>query len=128
MKKPKQFSTRINNSKKFVPRDRLQKQDLYKTKEWTAYRFRFLHHNPQCYCCPEKSQVVDHIVAHRGDKQLFEKNDNHLPLCKLCHDTITGLFDRKDSPDTISKLKWIKEKRELHNLKFKVKVVPYIKY
>lgn len=30
--------------------------------------------------------VVDHIVPHRGDYELFWKDGNHQSLCKACHD------------------------------------------
>lgn len=124
--KPKMFSpNRHVNAKKFVPRDRQLRQDLYKSKEWVSYRFRFLHHNPKCYACPNDSAVVDHWRAAKGDIELFESNRNHIPLCKCCHDTVTALFDRNEVPDTVGKLKWLKENREKNALTFKVKVIPY---
>ncbi|MEG0049160.1 MAG: HNH endonuclease signature motif containing protein [Clostridia bacterium] len=30
--------------------------------------------------------VVDHIVPHRGDGELFWHKENWQPLCKDCHD------------------------------------------
>ena len=38
--------------------------------------------------------VVDHIVPHRGDPQLFWDESNWQPLCKACHDHKTGTEDR----------------------------------
>jgi 5-methylcytosine-specific restriction protein A len=36
------------------------------------------------------AEVIDHIVAHRGDPQLFWDETNWQPLCKACHDHKTG--------------------------------------
>ncbi|MEK4492972.1 HNH endonuclease [Paenibacillus sp. FSL L8-0493] len=37
----------------------------------------------------EAATVVDHIVPHKGDKELFWQRDNWQALCKACHDTKT---------------------------------------
>jgi len=34
--------------------------------------------------------VVDHILPHRGDEDLFWDESNWQPLCKRCHDRKTG--------------------------------------
>lgn len=128
MQKPKMFNpSRNSGAKKFVNKNRIERQDLYNNKDWTNYRFRFLHHNKQCYCCGAPSSVVDHVRAAKGDVELFEKNTNHIPLCKVCHDTVTAKFDRNETPDTVGKLKYFQENRERLNLKFSVKVIPYRK-
>lgn len=93
-------------------------------KEWNKYRFRFLHHNPQCYICPARATVVDHIVAHKGDSFLFKKTDNHLPLCSRCHNTVTGRFDRQDKPLTEDKIKYLQEQRKANGIEVRVKVLP----
>lgn len=125
MKKDKIFKVRKIGSKVFNPN--IERQQLYKTKEWTDYRFRFLHHNPICYACGDKSNVVDHLQPHKGNVPLFEKNDNHIPLCNLCHNTITGKFDRISVPDTQGKLRWIQEMRIKKAITVRVKVIPYRK-
>jgi len=33
------------------------------------------------------ASVVDHIVAHRGDQELFWDQSNWQSLCKPCHDS-----------------------------------------
>ena len=38
--------------------------------------------------------VVDHIVPHRGDQQLFWNQSNWQALCKPCHDHKTMTEDR----------------------------------
>lgn len=93
-------------------------------KDWDKYRFRFLHHNPQCYACSAKATVVDHIVAHKGDPVLFKKLDNHLPLCSPCHNHITARFDRHATPMTEEKIKYLHEQRKSLNITTKVKVLP----
>ncbi|WP_400245601.1 HNH endonuclease [Niallia sp. JL1B1071] len=42
----------------------------------------------------EKATVVDHIVPHRGDQDLFWDETNWQPLCKSCHDRKTMTEDR----------------------------------
>lgn len=126
--KPKSYNPQKNtNIKRFVPKDKIKKLDLYNSMDWRNYRFRYIHHNPKCYACPNDSSVVDHVYPHKGDVQLFEKNDNHIPLCKPCHDTITGLYDNQVTPNTIEKLKWLKDSREKYQIKVRVKVIPYRK-
>jgi len=94
--------------------------------EWESYRGKFLAINPRCYACGERATVVDHITPHKGDAKLFEKTDNHLPLCKRDHDRVTALFDmRYRSGNTIEpKLKWLKNSRVSRDLTFRVKVLP----
>ena len=63
--------------------------------KWSKYRFRFLHHNPKCYCCGQKANVVDHYIPWKIDKEKYFWNEhNYISLCSLCHNTITGKFDR----------------------------------
>nr|WP_253201799.1 HNH endonuclease signature motif containing protein [Clostridium sp. DSM 17811] len=66
---------------------------------WRKARNRFLKVNPLCVRCKEqgkitKSNVVDHIKAHRGDKILFWDESNWQSLCKSCHDSKTMTEDR----------------------------------
>ncbi|QVW29486.1 HNH endonuclease [Stenotrophomonas phage BUCT603] len=65
-------------------------QRLY-TYQWEQYRKRFLFLNPLCVRCTAlgrvtEATVVDHIVPHQGNVELFWKQDNHQALCKCCHD------------------------------------------
>lgn len=58
---------------------------------WQQYRKRYLLEHPLCVMCEatgrvEASTIVDHVVPHRGDKQLFWDPTNHQALCKGCHD------------------------------------------
>jgi 5-methylcytosine-specific restriction enzyme A len=120
VEKPKQYSPRPNG-KSYVSPEREKTQAMYVTKEWRQYKFRFLHHNPLCYMCESKATVVDHIVAHKGDKILFEKLDNHLPLCVRCHNTLTAKFDRNPKTNPQEKIAYIESHR---TNTFPVKVLP----
>ena len=62
---------------------------------WRRARASFLKHHPLCAECMRQNKitpatVVDHIVPHRGDKNLFWDINNWQPLCKDCHDQKTG--------------------------------------
>ena len=83
----------------------MHRHDVKGTKEkgydrrWCAARTRFLKVQPLCVKCLErgrleKAAVVDHIVPHRGDRELFWNENNWQALCKSCHDTKTMTEDR----------------------------------
>lgn len=68
--------------------------------KWEKAREGFLHKHPVCRHCQEgtpsiftPATVVDHIVPHRGDKDLFWLRSNWQPLCKPCHDRKTATED-----------------------------------
>lgn len=127
MKKPKVYKRKPSGNKQFsLPGVSASKKGY--DRNWQKYRFRFLHHNPYCYVCPNKATVVDHVVPHKGDKALFELLTNHIPLCKMHHDTITGKFDRHKTAKTEDKLSYLNELRKQNGISRKVKVLPqYIK-
>ena len=61
--------------------------------KWQQYRLKFLKANPLCKFCENEGRVteakiVDHIIPHEGNQQLFWDECNHQPLCKLCHDKV----------------------------------------
>ena len=118
-KKPKQYKPqKISGTKVFkIPK-------LYEDPEWVEYSARFLLHNPQCYCCPSKSQATDHVISHKNNKELFWKEDNLIPLCHSHHNFCTASFDRYNPPKTKEKLEWLAKMRLDNNLNHKVKVVP----
>ena len=69
------------------------------TAQWSKARKRFLLDNPLCCRCLElgytkAATVVDHIIPHRGDMNLFWDDDNWQALCKRCHDKKTASEDR----------------------------------
>lgn len=62
--------------------------------QWRKARLGFLRKHPLCVECSETGKVeaatvVDHIVPHKGDKELFWNRDNWQALCKACHDAKT---------------------------------------
>jgi 5-methylcytosine-specific restriction endonuclease McrA len=110
-------------TKKFNGRAHIDK--LYHSSEWMSYRTRYLNINSRCYACGKQSQVVDHLITHKGDIKLFEQNDNHIPLCTICHNKITALFDRYHVQKYQEKLRWLSSSRAKWDISFKVMVIPY---
>jgi 5-methylcytosine-specific restriction endonuclease McrA len=106
---------------------RLELDRLKKSEEWKAYRLRFLKENPKCYSCGVTATVVDHVTPYQGDEVLFKKLDNHIPLCEICHNKVTGLFDKRfvRGGSIEPKLRWLYANRKRINLTFSVKVLPY---
>lgn len=123
MKRIKSFSPTNSGGKKFNSRSHIEA--MYKNSVWVNYSKKFLEINVRCYCCGNLSQVTDHLAAHKGNVELFKKNDNHIPLCFKCHNTATSLFDRFYTPKTKEKLEWLARCRSKNNLSFKVYVIPY---
>lgn len=127
MLKPKQFkpnSGEWKSDRRFNGRAAID--NMY-DDTWRKYALKFLEINKNCYSCGEKSQVVDHLLPHKGDQKLFEQTDNHLPLCHRCHNTVTALFDRhhkKNSKLNIDKLKWLAANRMRYCVATKVFVLP----
>lgn len=109
--------------KTFVPRHRQHQAKafnnrahidrMYDAQAWRNYRVRFLATNRECYSCGNSAEVVDHLIPHKGDQKLFEKLDNHIPLCVTCHNTVTTKFDRNFRPggSITEKVKWLSRKR-----------------
>lgn len=62
----------------------------YSTARWKAIRKRHLNEQPLCVMCEQMGKltpadVVDHIIPHRGDHDLFFEGKLQ-SLCKLHHD------------------------------------------
>ena len=62
---------------------------------WQKARKAYLRSHPLCKKCLSEGRytpatVVDHIIPHRGNQQLFWDMTNWQPLCKACHDKKTG--------------------------------------
>ena len=62
---------------------------------WRRARRRYLARHPLCVACAaaerlEPATVVDHVVPHRGDQELFWDEANWAALCKPCHDAKTA--------------------------------------
>lgn len=66
------------------------------TSRWRKAAKSYLNSHPLCVICAQKdpprytkATVVDHIVPHRGDTELFWDRTNWQALCKQCHDQKT---------------------------------------
>ena len=62
---------------------------------WRKARQAYLARHRWCVMCKaagrmEPATVVDHVVPHRGDQQLFWDEGNWAPACKPCHDAKTA--------------------------------------
>ena len=60
--------------------------------QWRKARARYLQSHPLCAYCmkqgkTEAATVVDHIVKHSGNQDLFWDESNWQALCKLHHDS-----------------------------------------
>lgn len=69
---------------------------------WRKFRKLFLARNPLCVYCKRKGRltlatVVDHVIPHRGDQELFWRDGNHQGLCKACHDSTKAREERRDA-------------------------------
>ena len=58
--------------------------------KWRAARLAYLRDHPLCVMCQADGRVtaatvVDHIVAHRGDRVLFWDRNNWQSLCATHH-------------------------------------------
>ena len=65
---------------------------------WAKARAAFLSDNSLCIHCSKTGRVtaatvVDHIIPHKGDMELFWNRDNWQSLCKTCHDVKTATED-----------------------------------
>ena len=63
--------------------------------EWRRARKAYLQLHPLCAECLKEgiltpATVVDHIMPHRGDQQLFWDEQNWQPLCQTHHNKKTG--------------------------------------
>ena len=69
-------------------------KQLYDTTRWQRLRKRVLLEHPLCVECERRGRVtpatvVDHIVPHKGNLELFWDENNLQGLCKNCHDSKT---------------------------------------
>ena len=80
---------------KFRPDERGTAADRGYDHRWRKYRLAFLAENPLCVECEKlgmvvEATVVDHIIPHRGDYELFWNHENHEGLCETHHNRKTG--------------------------------------
>lgn len=63
---------------------------LYDTVRWRKARARHLDNHPLCVMCLQQGRdtmatVIDHIIEHKGDYDMFWDEDNWQSLCAPCH-------------------------------------------
>jgi 5-methylcytosine-specific restriction protein A len=68
------------------------------TSRWHKARRLFLLSSPLCVACQRAGRltaatVVDHIVPHRGDAEIFWDRTNWQTLCASCHSAKTARED-----------------------------------
>nr|DAW14896.1 MAG TPA: HNH endonuclease [Caudoviricetes sp.] len=78
--------------------DRLSAHRRGYDRAWRVASKQFLIAHPLCVMCEQNgilrpATVVDHIVPHKGDKDLFWDMSNWQALCKECHDRKTATED-----------------------------------
>ena len=66
---------------------------LYDNQRWRKVRRMHLAEHPMCVMCERQGRVtaatvVDHIVPHEGNADLFWDMDNWQSLCATCHSGI----------------------------------------
>ena len=71
---------------------------LYNSSRWQRLRKQFLMKHPLCVECKKRDRVtpatvVDHVIPHKGNEELFWSQENWQPLCKSCHDRKTAKED-----------------------------------
>lgn len=72
--------------------DRVSSRKRGYDSRWEKARRFYLSEHPLCVMCMKKGDVtpaavVDHIIPHRGDQQLFWDRSNWQSLCKPHHDS-----------------------------------------
>ena len=77
------------------PKPRLTAHQRGYTGQWQKARAWYLKQHPLCRMCGLVDRVrsavlVDHIVRHRGNQDLFWREDNWQALCRPCHDIKTA--------------------------------------
>ena len=72
------------------------------TTAWDRARKGFLAKHPLCVCCLAHGHVcaagvVDHIIPHRGDMEVFWRSQDWQALCLWCHNNIKKPLESKTS-------------------------------
>jgi 5-methylcytosine-specific restriction endonuclease McrA len=75
------------------------------TWAWQKARKQFLGEHPLCVMCRKEGRVtaalvVDHVIPHRGDQELFWDRANWQALCKPHHDSDKQMWEKSRSERT----------------------------
>lgn len=72
---------------------------LYCTAAWISLRKVQLAKEPLCRYCKQlgvlrAANTVDHVIPHKGNRELFYDSSNLQSLCKVCHDSTKAKQER----------------------------------
>ena len=84
---------------------------LYATARWEKLRAHQLSREPLCAFCLQQNiitpaTVVDHVVPHRGDNDLFYNSSNLQSMCKYHHDSEKQAIEKRGYSNRISEDGW----------------------
>lgn len=88
--RPAGMPTKAESDRAYQERHGTSNDDGY-TRKWGRARALYLASHPLCVMCERAGRyvpanVVDHVMPHRGDDELFWDEANWQSLCKRCHD------------------------------------------
>lgn len=68
--------------------------------KWQKARERFLSLNPLCAYCEKNNRVavatvVDHIIPHKGNQDIFWDKNQWQSLCAPCHSSIKQIEEKQ---------------------------------
>ena len=77
------------------------------TAEWDKASLSFRREHPLCLGCQAIGQlvpteVVDHVLPHRGDLVLFWDRSRWQPSCRWHHDVVKQLLEQQYSHGTVT--------------------------
>jgi 5-methylcytosine-specific restriction protein A len=86
------LKTRLSAAPASPVQQRVSARERGYTHRWEMARARFLRSHPMCVMCEaqgrvEVATVVDHIIPHRGDQELFWRESNWQALCATHHNS-----------------------------------------
>lgn len=89
---------RYKATKTRPPEDRPSASARGYDDRWRKASRRFLNGHPVCVRCEQQGRltgatVVDHVVPHKGDRDLFWDESNWQSLCAKCHNSKTVQSD-----------------------------------
>lgn len=79
--------------------DKNKDRRLYDSVRWRKARIRHLNEFPLCALCSrqgidKEATVIDHVVEHKGDYDLFWEPSNWQSLCPTCHSGLKRMQER----------------------------------
>lgn len=98
--RPKRHSPASVNTPKYQPAEQQRGTSAQRGYgyRWQRARAGYLVKHPLCAECEKQGRVeaatdLDHVIAHRGDNDLFWDRENWQGLCQPCHSRKTATED-----------------------------------